>query len=151
MTESTKPSESRLKTMFDFEHQFAAYGEYHENKTNQIIHMIFVPLIMWSVQVIVLRVLTKVMLYSFVDRYPSDPSERRVFHHGVLQWLLSPSYSFFWTHHFALYMGPTRAGKYVQQCRFTCILFTNTDSPKLDHFDRSHRLLDSSDRRASNL
>ena len=45
---STVTPESRL---FDFEYQFVKYGEFHSNKINQLIHLIFVPLILWTGQV----------------------------------------------------------------------------------------------------
>jgi uncharacterized membrane protein YGL010W len=34
--------------IFDFEPQFIGYAEYHNNKINQAIHMVFVPTIMWT-------------------------------------------------------------------------------------------------------
>ncbi|KCV70018.1 hypothetical protein H696_03485 [Fonticula alba] len=41
-TAATKPS------IFNFKEQVARYGEYHSNRVNQIIHMIFVPVILWT-------------------------------------------------------------------------------------------------------
>jgi uncharacterized membrane protein YGL010W len=38
-------------SIFNFEYQFVKYGEFHHNKINQIIHIIFVPLILWTAQV----------------------------------------------------------------------------------------------------
>jgi 2-hydroxy fatty acid dioxygenase len=38
-------------SLLDFHHQFVKYGEFHSNKVNQAIHMVFVPAIMWSCQV----------------------------------------------------------------------------------------------------
>ena len=35
--------------MLDFEKEFVQYGKYHHNKINQIIHLLFVPLISWTV------------------------------------------------------------------------------------------------------
>ncbi|KAJ2506059.1 hypothetical protein GGI11_006789 [Coemansia sp. RSA 2049] len=34
-------------TMFDIRHEFSKYGEYHANKINVAIHMVFVPTILW--------------------------------------------------------------------------------------------------------
>jgi 2-hydroxy fatty acid dioxygenase len=36
---------------FDLDYQYVKYGEYHFNATNEVIHMIFVPLILFTVQV----------------------------------------------------------------------------------------------------
>jgi uncharacterized membrane protein YGL010W len=38
-------------SLFNFHHQFVKYGEFHNNKVNQAIHMVFVPAILWSAQV----------------------------------------------------------------------------------------------------
>ncbi|KAJ3411120.1 hypothetical protein HDV05_002729, partial [Chytridiales sp. JEL 0842] len=37
-----------MSKLFDFEHQFLGYAEYHNNRINQNIHMIFVPTIVWT-------------------------------------------------------------------------------------------------------
>ncbi|KAI9098337.1 DUF962-domain-containing protein [Phlyctochytrium arcticum] len=37
--------------VFDFEHQLKQYGQYHNNKINQLVHVIFVPTILWTVLV----------------------------------------------------------------------------------------------------
>lgn len=38
-------------SLLSFDHQFVKYGEFHANKINQGIHMIFVPTILWTAQV----------------------------------------------------------------------------------------------------
>ncbi len=38
-------------SLLDFKTQFVKYGEFHSNPINQFIHVIFVPMIMWSGQV----------------------------------------------------------------------------------------------------
>ncbi|KAI8909005.1 hypothetical protein EDD86DRAFT_206661 [Gorgonomyces haynaldii] len=40
-----------MHNLFNFDHQFVKYGEFHANKVNQAIHLIFVPLILWTAQV----------------------------------------------------------------------------------------------------
>jgi 2-hydroxy fatty acid dioxygenase len=51
----TRLSRSSPKTfqmsLFNFDVQFVKYGEFHANKINQVIHIIFVPAILWSCQV----------------------------------------------------------------------------------------------------
>lgn len=37
-----------VSRLFNFQHQFVKYGEFHANKVNQGIHLIFVPLILWT-------------------------------------------------------------------------------------------------------
>ncbi|KAI8897006.1 hypothetical protein BC833DRAFT_595357 [Globomyces pollinis-pini] len=44
----------------NFDKQFVNYAEYHNNKINQAIHVIFVPTILWSAQVL----LTKSPVYT---------------------------------------------------------------------------------------
>lgn len=39
------------KNFFDFKSQLAFYGEYHNNPINQLIHIVFVPTIVWTVLV----------------------------------------------------------------------------------------------------
>ncbi len=50
---STPASFPRQKKMslFDFNHQFVKYGEFHANRINQAIHIVFVPTILWTAQV----------------------------------------------------------------------------------------------------
>lgn len=38
-------------SLFSFKTQFVKYGEFHANKVNQAIHIIFVPAILWSAMV----------------------------------------------------------------------------------------------------
>ena len=45
------PNCKRPMKIFNFEHQFVKYGEFHANKINQAIHLVFVPTILWTAQV----------------------------------------------------------------------------------------------------
>lgn len=40
-----------MTPLFDFEQQYVKYGEFHFNRYNEMIHMVFVPAILWTVQV----------------------------------------------------------------------------------------------------
>ncbi|KAF9468884.1 hypothetical protein BDZ94DRAFT_1244830 [Collybia nuda] len=41
-----------ISQLFDVNSQLAFYGAYHSNKINVLVHMIFVPLILWTSQVL---------------------------------------------------------------------------------------------------
>ena len=45
---STSTSTSKSSTLFNFDKQFIQYAEYHNEPVNQIIHMIFVPTILFT-------------------------------------------------------------------------------------------------------
>ncbi|KAI9329674.1 hypothetical protein DFJ73DRAFT_664975 [Zopfochytrium polystomum] len=49
---SKKPTlKSDFRDAFDLNIQFPKYAEYHHNKLNQMIHIVFVPLILWTAMV----------------------------------------------------------------------------------------------------
>lgn len=52
--------------IFQLEDQLAFYGAFHHNKLNQLIHIIFVPLIVWS-SLVFLVLLTPGSTHSFVE------------------------------------------------------------------------------------
>eukprot|EP00742_Colponemidia_sp_Colp-10_P001071 GILJ01001161.1.p1 GENE.GILJ01001161.1~~GILJ01001161.1.p1 ORF type:complete len:190 (-),score=22.74 GILJ01001161.1:119-688(-) len=65
---------------FDLVSHFASYGAYHNNKTNKIIHIIFVPMIVWSL-ILLLRLIPFESLLSFPV---SDEKDGFEFHWGAV-------------------------------------------------------------------
>ncbi|KAJ3411256.1 hypothetical protein HDV05_002472 [Chytridiales sp. JEL 0842] len=58
-----------MPSLFDFEHQFLGYAEYHNNKINQAIHMVFVPTIMWTAMVWLHNLPPLLPTWSLQDSY----------------------------------------------------------------------------------
>ncbi|KAI9221179.1 DUF962 domain-containing protein [Blastocladiella britannica] len=56
-------------SIFDFESQFIFYGAYHDNKWNKLVHIICVPLIIWSLFVF-LATFGEVVPLEFVHKIP---------------------------------------------------------------------------------
>lgn len=54
------------KPLFSLKHQFPRYAEYHHDRLNQQIHIIFVPLILWTSSVFLANIPTP----SFFDSIP---------------------------------------------------------------------------------
>ena len=63
-------------SLFSLDRQLIFYGSYHNNKVNQIIHFIFVPIILWTVCV---WLAYTPAFYSFDCPFmPSQPEEKKV-------------------------------------------------------------------------
>ncbi|TDL29158.1 DUF962-domain-containing protein [Rickenella mellea] len=56
-------------SIFDVEKQLVFYGAYHSNKTNVFIHKIFVPLIVWSFQVMISSLPTPAFFPAYTVNY----------------------------------------------------------------------------------
>jgi len=53
--------------LFDIYSQFAFYGSYHSNRINVLIHIVFVPLILWSFQAMTSHVQVFPVHHTFSD------------------------------------------------------------------------------------
>lgn len=67
---------------FNLEDQLAFYGAFHHNKLNQIIHIIFVPLIVWSGMVFFVLA-TPGENHSFAEFDEKDPLAMLLPAHGI--------------------------------------------------------------------
>lgn len=62
-----------MSKIFDFKYQFVSYGEYHDNPINQLVHIIFVPIIIFTVQ-IWLHATPELYAWKFSDVLPINAS-----------------------------------------------------------------------------
>jgi uncharacterized membrane protein YGL010W len=62
-----------MSKLFDFKYQFVSYGEYHDNTINQIVHIIFVPILIFTAQ-IWMHATPELYVWKFNDVLPINAS-----------------------------------------------------------------------------
>jgi len=111
-----------MSHLFDIRKQLAFYGSYHSHPINIVVHVIFVPLIMWSFQVLTYDLPRPTFLpqvqYHFNDYLKFEVT------YGTLQGLLWLAYYYF--------LDPLAAVLYTPQAILS-VLAANAFAQRADH------------------